>query len=804
MSKWFSMGFWESVARIILRNRITILSIIFLFTVFLALQWKNMRFTYTEANLLPDHHEINLQYNDFLDKFGEEGNLIVIGIKDSTFFTPKNFSAWTQLMETLKKSKEVELIISVDDLKKLNKNETLETFEFIDFINKSKSNYPDYLIARKKELFEELPFYEHLLINKKTGTIRSAIYLDKKIVNTSIRKDFIEKVLIPEVEKFEKTTKIDLKVSGMPYIRTLNSQNIVDEIGIFIGAALLVTSLIFFFFFRSYRATIISMCIVIVAVIWSFGTLGLLGFEITVLTAIIPPLIIVIGIPNCIFLINKYQQEIKNHGNQAKSLQRVISKVGNATLMTNLTTAAGFATFIITDSELLTEFGIIASINIVLLFILCLLVIPIIYSFMPLPKDKHLQHLNKTYTTSFVNWIEKTVKNNRIALYSISISLLVIGIIGIFQMRISGSLIEDMPKKAGFFKDIVFFEKEFDGIMPLEIMIDTKRKKGVMKLSTLKKMDEIQEVITDIPELSSPMSVVNVVKYSKQAYYNGNPEYYELPTAQEQGFIMSYAKNATKNKNENFMKSYIDSTGQYARITTFMKDIGTDKMEKIEEKLWDKINKVFPPDRYTVTLTGKALVFQKGTNYLVNNLVVSLLFAIFLISLFMAYMFRSFKMIIISLIPNLLPLLITAGLMGYLGVPIKPSTILVFSIAFGISVDDTIHFLAKYRQELKANNWKIRKSVFNALRETGVSMFYTSIVLFFGFSVFMISSFGGTVALGGLVSATLLFAMLSNLLLLPALLLSLEKTIANKEEFIEPTIDILVEEEETELKSQKK
>jgi predicted RND superfamily exporter protein len=804
MSKWFSMGFWESVARIILRNRVTILSIIFLFTVFLALQWKNMRFTYTEANLLPVNHEINLQYNDFLDKFGEEGNLIVIGIKDSTFFTPKNFSAWTQLMKTLKKSKEVELIISVDDLKKLNKNETLETFEFIDFINKSKSNDPDYLIARQKELFEELPFYKHLLINKKTGTIRSAIYLDKKIVNTSIRKDFIENVLIPEVEKFEKTTKIDLKVSGMPYIRTLNSQNIVDEIGIFIGAALLVTSLIFFFFFRSYRATIISMCIVIVAVMWSFGTLGLLGFEITVLTAIIPPLIIVIGIPNCIFLINKYQQEIKNHGNQAKSLQRVISKVGNATLMTNLTTAAGFATFIITDSELLTEFGIIASINIVLLFILCLLVIPIIYSFMPLPKDKHLQHLNKTYTTSFVNWIEKTVKNNRIALYSISISLLVIGIIGIFQMRISGSLIEDMPKKAGFFKDIVFFEKEFDGIMPLEIMIDTKRKKGVMKLSTLKKMDEIQEVITDIPELSSPMSVVNVVKYSKQAYYNGNPEYYELPTAQEQGFIMSYAKNATKNKNENFMKSYIDSTGQYARITTFMKDIGTDKMEKIEEKLWDKINKVFPPDRYTVTLTGKALVFQKGTNYLVNNLVVSLLFAIFLISLFMAYMFRSFKMIIISLIPNLLPLLITAGLMGYLGVPIKPSTILVFSIAFGISVDDTIHFLAKYRQELKANNWKIRKSVFNALRETGVSMFYTSIVLFFGFSVFMISSFGGTVALGGLVSATLLFAMLSNLLLLPALLLSLEKTIANKEEFIEPTIDILVEEEETELKSQKK
>ncbi|MBN8566736.1 MAG: MMPL family transporter [Flavobacteriales bacterium] len=796
MNKWFSVGFWESVARIILRNRITILILISLLTVFLALQWNNMRFTYTEANLLPDHHEVNEQYKAFLDKFGEEGNLIVIGVNDNTFFNPNHFDAWKKLINKLDLSKEVELIISVDKLKTLQKNESKEIFDLVDFFDKNKISDSSYLDKKHKELLQDLPFYEQLLFSKKSGSIRAAIYLDKKIVNTSIRKIFIEKELIPEVEAFEEQTGIDLKVSGMPYIRTLNSQNIVDEIGIFIGAALLITSLIFFFFFRSFRATFISMCVVIIGVMWAFGTLGLLGFEITVLTAIIPPLIIVIGIPNCIFLINKYQQEVKKHGNQAKSLQRVVSKIGNATLMTNLTTAAGFATFIVTDSELLTEFGIIASINIILLFILCLLIIPIIYSFMPLPKDKHLEHLNKTYTTTFVNWIEKTVKNKSITIYATSIVLLVVSIIGIYLIRISGSLIEDMPKKAGFFKDIVFFEKEFDGVMPLEIMIDTKRKKGVMKLSTLKKMEEVQEIINEIPELSKPVSIVNVVKYSKQAYYNGNPDYYELPTAQEQSFILSYAKNSTKNNKENFMKSYVDSTGQYARITTFMKDIGTDKMEKIEEKLWDKINKVFPPDQFTVTLTGKALVFQKGTSYLVNNLVLSLLFAIFLISLFMAYLFRSFKMIVISLIPNLLPLIVTAGLMGYLGVPIKPSTILVFSIAFGISVDDTIHFLAKYRQELQANNWKIRKSVFNALRETGVSMFYTSIVLFFGFSVFMISSFGGTVALGGLVSATLLFAMLSNLLLLPALLLSLEKTIANEEEFLPPSIDILVEEDE--------
>ncbi len=331
-------------------------------------------------------------------------------------------------------------------------------------------------------------------------------------------------------------------VSGMPYIRTLNSQNIIDEIGLFIGAALLVTSLIFFFFFRSIRATVISMITVLIGVMWAFGVIGLLHYEITVLTALIPPLIIVIGIPNCIFLINKYQQEVKNHGNQAKSLQRVISKVGNATLMTNLTTASGFATFILTDSTLLKEFGIVASINIIALFILSLVIIPIIYSYMPLPKDKHLKHLNKQWIGGFVNWIEKMVKHHRIAIYISSVCLLVISIIGIYTIKISGSLLEDMPQKADFFNDIRFFEEEFNGIMPLEILIDTKRPKGALKLSTLKKMETLETAIEEVPQLSEPLSVVRLAKYSKQAYYNGNPKYYQLPTSQERNFIAPYLK----------------------------------------------------------------------------------------------------------------------------------------------------------------------------------------------------------------------------------------------------------------------
>lgn len=802
MFKLLTTGFWEGVARIILRNKIFILLVIIATTVFLGMQWKHMRFTYTEANMLPDDHEVNLTYNNFLEVFGEEGNLTVLGVKDSSVFTVNQFNAWNNLAESFKPYDEVETVLSIKDLQKLVKNNEKKQFDLVPFIKDSISSL-DEINKLQEDLFKKYPFYDNFLFNAENKTLRTAIYLKKDIVNTSARKDFIINILEKRIQEFEaKHPKLDVKVSGMPYIRTLNSQNIVDEIPIFIGAALFVTSLIFFLFFRSFRATFISLIVVCIGVMWTFGILGLLGYEITVLTALIPPLIIVIGIPNCIFLINKYQHEVKSHGNKVKSLQRVITKVGNATLMTNVTTASGFATFILTESKLLKEFGIVASLSILAIFILCLLIIPIMYTFLPYPKERHLEHLNKRWIGGFVDWMERMVKHKRITIYVTAFILIMASMIGINQMKISGSLIEDMPKDKQFFKDIRFFEEEFNGIMPLEIMVDTKRKKGVMKLATLKRINELEELIEETPELSKPISVVSLVKYSKQAYFNGNPKYYQLPTSQENSFILSYAKNSSSDVD--LLKNFVDSTGQYARITTFMKDIGTDKMERIQENLQNKIDKVFPKERYEVTMTGKALVFQKGTKYLVRNLVISLTLAIILISLFMAYLFRSFRMIIVSLIPNLLPLLVTAGLMGYLGVPIKPSTILVFSIAFGISVDDTIHFLAKYRQELQANHWKIKKSVYAALRETGVSMFYTSIVLFFGFSVFTISSFGGTVALGALVSITLLFAMLSNLLLLPSLLLSLERNIANKEVLRKPTIDIIPSEDDSDENSKNK
>ena len=788
MKKKKNWNLWSLVARLILRNRVLILLSIVALTLYWSTQWKYMQFTFTEANLLPDNHPENILYQSFTKTFGEEGNVIVIAVQDSTFYTPQKRLEWKELNEKIEAFEEIQFVLSTENIQELVKDNNQKNFT-LEAVSKNypiESKVPEKF---KEKLFLELPFYKNLLFDDQSNIIRSVIYMDPEIVNTAKRKDFIFDHFIQLINRFENEKKTKVHVSGMPYIRTLNAQNIVDEIGLFVLGATLITSLIFFLFFRSFRATFISLIVVAIGVMWAFGILGWLGYEITVLTALIPPLIIVIGVPNCIFLINKYQQEIAKHGNQAKSLQRVIVKIGNATLMTNLTTASGFATFILTNSKILKEFGLVASINIIAIFLLSLLIIPITYSLMAQPKKKHLKHLKNKTIDVFVTWMENAVRKKRINVYMVSLLGLIIGIMGIYQMKISGSLIEDMPKSAPFFQDILFFDQSFNGIVPLEIWVDSKREKGIVKPATLKRMNDLQEAIEEIPELAPPISVVNAIKYAKQAYYNGNPNFYALPTPQENSFIYPFLNNS--DGSSQLLNGYVDSTGQYGRITTYMKDIKTDRMVEIENDLKESISKLFPEDRYGVEITGKSLLFLKGTKYLINNLILSLSLAILLIALFMAFLFRSFKMILISLIPNLLPLIITAGVMGFTGIPLKPSTILVFSIAFGISVDDTIHFLAKYRQELIANGWKINKAVFSALRETGISMFYTSIVLFFGFSIFMSSNFGGTQALGGLVAVTLMMAMLANLILLPSLLISLEDSISNDKVLKPPKIKLV-------------
>ena len=783
---------WKFLSKLILKNRIVIIILIAMLTVFMIKKGKEAKLSYSMAKLLPESHQVSIEYNNFLEKYGVQ-NLLVIAVEDSLITTLSHLKKWDLLSDSIKRINGVEQFVSFSNLPIISKDSKAKNFKSEKWFSEDIQTEEEF--QKALAIYQSQPFFKGLINSENNKVTTLLITLNDEVIRSNERELLIFSIK-NLVDNYASTYNIKAHYSGLPYIRTVDSIKVKKEISMFILFTLIITALILYFFFRSFKAAISSIIVVVIGVVFSFGSIVLLGYEISILMALVPPVLIVIGIPNCIFLINKFHSEFRLSKNKEDALSKMIQKIGNITLLTNVTTASGFAAFILTNSETLQEFGVIASLNILFIFLLSLFIIPIYFSFSSAPKKRHTQHLDKKWINNLVQYLAYLVKYKRKHIYVITVVLIVVGFFGIIQLKTTGNITDDLPKDQALYKDLKFLESNFGGVLPLEVLVNTKKKNGLLKSYNLRKIEKLSDVLETYPEFSKPSSYIDAVKYSKQAFYNGDSTYYSLPNSQEQRVILSYLKNSSEGLG--FGNLLMDSLKQEARISLRVADISTSKMDSIFDSLLPKINEIFDPEKYDVTITGTSIVFLNGTKFLIKNLVLSLLLVIILISIFMAWMFNSFRMVVVSIIPNLIPLLLTGAIMGYFGIALKPSTILVFSIAFGISVDDTIHFLAKYRQELLMNNWNIRKSVFSALNETGVSMFYTSVVLFFGFFIFVASDFGGTIALGLLVSITLMLAMLSNLLLLPALLLSLEKII-NYEAFQEPLLDTFDEEEDVEL-----
>lgn len=784
---------WQRVARIILRNRITFIIAIGILTLFMGYQASKVQMSYQQKSVLPSSDSTLIAYQQFSEEFGKEGNVIFYTIQDKDFWKLAHLQEWKALGNRLQKLEGVDAVASiVHNTTLLQKNNIEKKFEPQIIFPENLESQKQIDSLRKKAL--SIPFYSGKLYDEASNSYMLLITANKEVMDSKERITFMNE-LKKELETFNASNNFPTRITGLPYIRVETAQMIKKEMVLFMILSALVTATILFLFFRSFRTMFFSLLVVAVGAVWSIGTMSLLGFEITLLTAMLPPLLIVIGIPNCIFMINKYHAEYTTHGNKIMALQRVIMRVGNAIFLTNLTTASGFATFIITSSAILVEFGIVASFNILLLFVFSIILIPCIFSMQPPPKARHTKHLEYKYVNKLINKLVFIVENKRKWVYGTTTLILLLSALGISQIKNTGYVIDDLPEEGQIMSDLSFFEQQYGGILPFEVIVDTKKPKGVMRLHTLRDIDNFSNKLIALHQFSSPISISEMAKFMNQAFYNGTENQYRIPSNQTAfRYLLTYAKNSGNGSTSDLLKSYVDSTGQKTRVTFYMKDIGTSAMQELQQKVDSIAAQTLPEKRYNVTTTGSGVVFYKGTSYLVRNLLLSLALAIFLIASFMAFMFSSKRMVIIALIPNIIPLLVTAALMGFFGIPIKASTILIFSIAFGISVDDTIHYLAKYRQDLSITKWKIKKSVKMALRETGQSMLYTSIILFFGFLMFSFSEFGGTKALGILVSITLLTAMFSNLILLPSLLLSLEKSISNKD--FKPASVFIYDEEE--------
>ncbi|MAY84168.1 MAG: transporter [Flavobacteriales bacterium] len=787
---------WEVFSSFILRQRYLILLVLAVITGFLYIQSRKIQMSYEMSQVLPATDSTMMSFVDFTEKFGQDGSVMVIGLPTDSLTDLAHFNAWMSLSQRLQKVEGIDNVMSIADIFGLERNREKKSFDTYKIFKQLPKDQVE-LDSLLEEAFD-LPFYEGFIYSEDHEATLMAITVDRELLDSKDR-GVLMGDLLNEITRFEEETGMRVYKSGLPFIRTNNTTKVSQEIQLFILLAVLVTATILLLFFRSFKAMFFSMIVVLIGVVWSLGIQGIFEYKITILTALIPPLIIVIGIPNCIFILNKYHQEYKKHGNQILALRRVIMKIGNAIFLTNMTTSLGFGTFVFTDSEILIEFGIVAVCGIASVFIVSITLLPIIQSFLAPPRERHTKHLERKWVQIVVDQLVHMVTNHRRLVYVTTIVILILSFYGITLMKTTGNIADDLPRDGLVYQDLLYFEDNFKGVLPLEVTIDAKKKGGATKYSTLRRIDRLQDLIEEYPEFSKPLSIVEGLKFAKQGYYGGNPSKYSLYNPQERSFIAPYLLGS--DQESELLESYLDTGRQVTRLTAQMADVGSNRMEEILADLQPKVDSIFPADKYDVQFTGSSVVWLKGTDYLVKNLFLSLSIAIVLIAIIMAVLFSSLRMVFVSLIPNLIPLLFTAAIMGYFGISIKPSTILIFSIAFGISVDDTIHYLAKYRQELHRHSLNLREAAILALRETGVSMIYTSIVLFFGFGVFTASEFGGTVALGLLVSVTLLVAMASNLILLPSLILSFDKWLTTKVFKEEALIEILDEEEDIEIEN---
>jgi predicted RND superfamily exporter protein len=767
---------WHSLGKFILKYRIQLLLVLAALTGFMAYHASKVELSYDFSRAIPTNNPKYKAYQAFRKKFGEDGNLLVIGIQTKKFFDEKLFNAYASLQRNLKKVKGVDDIIAIPTAVNLVKNAETEKLN-------ADTIFADRVLTQAEidsgaKIFLNLPFYRQLLYNPATNAWLMGVRIKKELMASKERMGIV-KHIVKMADDFGKANDLVVYKSGLPQIRTELSGRSVSEMRMFVLASFFLSAVILLWFFRSFSAMWLSLSVVMLGVIWSFATIELCGFKISILNALIPPLIVVIGIPNCIYFFNKFHTAYNETGDKKKSLVMMVERMGIVTLFCNLAAAIGFGVFAFTQSQILKEFGIVAGLNIIALFFISLIFIPCILSFLPAPKTRHTKYLHNPGLNRWLDRLERWSLNHRKLIYLVTVCIVALSIGGIFKLKTLGFIVDDLPKSDKIYTDLRFFENNFKGVMPLEIVVDTKEKRGVSRnFNNLLRIDSLSQFLARLPDVGRPLSITDGLKFAKQAFFDGDSNNYSMPSEFDLPALsqyLSFRGDSSKNKNsfEKIASTFMDSSRQQARISVSMKDVGSKRLPVILDSISLRVNQLFPKDKYNVQLTGTSVTFLEGSGYIIHGLEDSILWAFLLIALCMLYLFRSARILICSLIPNIIPLLITAGLMGWAGIPLKPSTVLVFSVALGIAIDVTIRFLVNYKQELPHNNFDMKKTVIDTIHSTGISIIYTSMVLIAGFIIFCFSGFDGTQALGWLTSLTLVTATLTNLVLLPSILISI-------------------------------
>jgi predicted RND superfamily exporter protein len=742
---------WYRLGEKIIKHRMLSVGLVFTLTLLMGYFAMQVKLSYEFTKAIPEDNPKFILYKKFVKQFGVDGTTMVVGFQTDSLYTPLFFNKFAALHQSIKSISGVNEVVSVFSAYDLKKDTLTTKFTAAKIFAPPYVNEQD--IKRDQITFENIEFYKNILYNPKSHAYIMAIRFVPDSINSAARSHIIAS-LSSKLTTFGLDNHLEIYKSGLPYIRTIVADRIKKEMLFFLIGSLLLCALTLLLFFRSLSAMFMSLAVVAMGVIWSFGTMVLLGQKITLLTALIPPLIVVIGIPNCIYFLNKYHTAFKETNDKESAIIQMVGKMGIVTLFCNITAAIGFFVFAFTKSPLLKEFGWVSGINIMTLFFISLFFIPPVLSYLKPPAAKHVKYLVNPFLEKIVVKIERWTFKHTKWVFGITLFVVIISFFGLMRIKKEAFIVDDLPKKDKLYTDLKWFEKEGGGIMPLEIIIDAKKKNGLIRnIQPLENIDRLDQFLSTQPELGKPLGLMEGIKFAKQTFYDGDPSAYTVPTSTEMAFIAPYLKLGTANKPganspTQLLNNFIDTDKKTTRISVNMKDIGSEKLPLFLNKIDSAIQAIFDSSKYNIQMTGSSVTFLEGSNFIVKGLSESIFWAFLLIAICMIFLFRSFPILMCSLIPNMVPLLVTAGIMGWMGVTLKPSTVLVFSVALGIAIDVTIRFLINYKQELPRLHNQVNNTLMQTIRQTGISIIYTSLVLIAGFVIFCFSDFGGTKALG--------------------------------------------------------
>jgi hypothetical protein len=736
-------------------------------TILLVTQIRNLQFDYNFEKFYPSNDDDTRFFLDLRENFESDNDFLLVAIPaENGCFDPKLLKRVDRFTKQLEKDTLVQYVLSITN------QEEVFLLQGGATARKPYINFNDLDRSR-----------DSLRVFKNKELINTMVSEDGKALGIFIRhQDYLSKkkgdILIADIRDTAKECGIKRIVLGG---RTIGQQYYIEvmsyEMILFLALSAGLVVIFLFIAFRSIWGILVPQVVILTGMLWLIGGMALFGEPINIILTVLPSIMFVVSMSDTIHLVSRYLDALRAEQDKFKAIMIAIREVGLATFLTSLTTAVGFFTLYFVRVQPVQIFGVVMGLGVMLAFVLTFVSLPILFYYFPGPKHVVYQKKDHFWKKSLEKWFIAVMRNPKRILW-ISGGVTAVCLVGALQIQANNYLMDDVDPDEPIKKDFDFMDAHFGGVRPFTLVVGIRdTTKSVWDLELLNELDRVENFLMDSLDVHVRTSLVSSLKMLNRGANLGDPEDYALPESKTK--LRNYRRSLKIAGQGKVLKAVLDSNERTLLINGIMPDVGNLEFKKREEKLNAFLDQN-TSGAMKYRITGSAFLIDKNMNYLAISMVQGLLLSIVIVAVIMGLIYRSWRMMVISLIPNLIPLVIIAGIMGYTGIELKTSTAIIFTIAFGIAVDDTIHYLGKFKYELMKGRGKMY-ALKRSYLTTGKAMILTTLILCSGFLLLVLSSFMGTFYMGILLSITLFVALIADMTVLPALMMLFFKEKPQKE-----------------------